>query len=67
MFDAHEHTCGDYVSGETKVAITLRLLVGGESYDLGAIFDISYKHCENISYHVLLHRIINAGIGEINM
>ena len=55
MFDAHEYTSGGYISGETKLAITLRLLAGGDSYDLGVIFDISYKHCEKILYYVLLH------------
>ena len=67
MFKAHEFTSGGYISGETKVAITLRLLAGGDSYDIGVIFDISYKHCEKIFYHVLLSWIINTGIGKIDM
>ena len=67
MFNAHERTSGGYISGETKVAISLRLLAGGDSYDLSVMFDISYKHCEKIFYDVLLHWIINTGIGSINM
>lgn len=46
MFDAHERTFGGYVSGETKLAIILRILAGRDSYDLGVIFDIYYKHCD---------------------
>ena len=67
MFDAHECTSGGYISGETKVDVTLRFLASGDSYDLGVIFDISYKHCEKILYHVLSHWMINAGIDKIDM
>ena len=67
MFDAHERTSGGYVSGETKLAITLRILAGGDSYDLGVIFDICHKHCEKIIYDVLEKWIIKTGIGKINM
>ena len=67
MFNAHECTSGGYISGETKVAVTLRILAGGDSYDLGVIFDISYKHCEKIMYDVLLNWIIATGIGKIDM
>ena len=59
--------CGDYISGETKVALILRLLGGGSSYDIKVIFDFSFKTCYNIWYHVLQHWIINTGIGKINM
>ena len=38
MYQAHEITSGGYISGEVKVAITLRLLAGEDSYDLGVIF-----------------------------
>ena len=55
MYNAHKRTSGGYISGETKVTATLRLLVGGDSYDLGVIFDISYKHCEKIKTTIVLH------------
>ena len=67
MFNAHEQTSGGYVSGETKLAITLRLLAGGDSYDLGVMFDISYGHCEIILYDVLEKWIIKTGIGKIDV
>ena len=44
MFDAHVKTCGGYISGETKVGITLRILAGGYVLDLGVLFDISSSH-----------------------
>ena len=38
---AHCHTTGGYISGEVKLAITLRLLAGGDALDLAVIFDVS--------------------------
>ena len=40
MYDAHCISTGGYVSGEVKLAITLRLLAGGDALDLGILFDI---------------------------
>ena len=45
MFDAHEKTSGGYISGETKLCITLRLLASDDVNDLGVLFDISPNHC----------------------
>ena len=53
MFNAHEHTSGCYISGGTKMTVTLQLLAGRDSYDLGVIFDITSKHYEMIFYEVL--------------
>ena len=53
MLIDRELTSGGYISGETKITVTLRILVGRYSYNLGVIFDISYKHCEKIMYDVL--------------
>ena len=44
MFDAHVKTCGGYISGETKVGITLRILAGGDVLYLSVLFDISLNH-----------------------
>ena len=40
MFMAHEKISGGYISGETKLGLTLRLLAGGDALDLGVMFDI---------------------------
>ena len=35
MFSVHEQSSGGYVSGEDKLAITVRNLAGGNQLDLG--------------------------------
>ena len=57
MFDAHEKTSGGYISGETKVGITLRLLAGGDINALGVLFDITPNHCTVLILDVLKKRI----------
>ena len=42
MYAAQAATSGGYISGEIKLAITLRLLAGGDALDLADLFDISY-------------------------
>ena len=41
MHRVHAETSGGYICGEVKLAITLRLLAGGNSLHLGALFDVS--------------------------
>ena len=67
MFDAHEKTSGGYISGETKVGITLRLLAGGDINDLGVLFDITPNYCTIIMLDVLKQWINKTDIGKINM
>ena len=67
MHQAHVDTCGGYVSGEVKLGITLRMLAGGDSLDLGAIFDISVSHIRAIFIDVVEHWIVDNNIGNINM
>ena len=67
MHQAHVATSGGYVSGEAKLGITLRMLAGGDSLDLGALFDISISHCRAIFLDVIVHWIYDANIGNINM
>ena len=49
-----------------ELAIALRLLAGGASYDLSVIFDIHHDHCTIILYEVLLKWVIETGIGDLN-
>ena len=67
MILANLRTIGGYVSGETKLGIILPLLDGGDSLDVGVIFDIHPKSCITIMCEVLLHWIIDIDIGHINM
>ena len=64
---AHCKTSGGWISGETKLGITLQLLAGGDVYDLGVIFDISPSHCQVIMKYVLKNWIINTQIGGMNI
>ena len=52
---------------EVRLAVTVRLLDGGEALDLGVIFDIYPDNCTKIMYDVLLKLIIPSDIGIINM
>ena len=67
MYDAHVKTTGGYISGKVKLAITLRMLAGGDSYDLAVIFYVHFDHCTRILHEVLLNWIIKNGIGDLNM
>ena len=67
MFVAHELTSDEYISSETELAVTLRLLAGGDFYDLGVIFNISFEHCDQIIYSVLKDWIIDRNIDKIDM
>ena len=46
MFMAHEKTSGGFISGETKLGLTLRLLAGGDALDLGVMFDAHPRTCK---------------------
>ena len=67
MYKALCKTTAGYVSGEVKLAVTLRLLAGGDAYDLGVIFDIDPDWITKIMYEVLLKWIIPSDIGMMNM
>ena len=42
--------CGRFISGEIKLAINIRLLAGGDSLDIGVIFDIYPSSLMRICY-----------------
>ena len=67
MYNANVKATGGYISGEVKLAIALRLLAGGDSYDLVVIFDILHNRCTRTLYEVLLKWVIETGIGDLNM
>ena len=43
ILHAHEHTTGGIVSGEVKLALTLRLLAGGSYMDSALLFDVGFS------------------------
>ena len=67
MYRAHCHTCGGYISGEIKLAVTLRLLAGGDALDLSLIFDIGHRWCKQILYDVLEHWIVVPNLGGMDI
>ena len=42
MYDSHKTWSGGYICGELKLAITLRIMGGGQYVDVAKIFDIYY-------------------------
>ena len=67
MHNAHANTSGGYVCGEVKLAITLRLMAGGDALDLGALFDISPNWCKHIFYDVLTEWVLDINLGEMDV
>ena len=56
-----------FISGEVKMAITVRLLAGGDPLDLAVIFDVSPCHTKTIMYNVIKDWLIPSKLGDINM
>ena len=66
MYNKNVETTGGYIAGEVNIAIILRLLAGGDAFDLAVLFDIPPCYCGVIVYDIL-QWIINTNIGDINM
>ena len=67
MYLAHEKSSGGYVSGKVKLAITLRILAGGDPLDLGVLFDIHPTYCNQIMIYVLKEWVNCTKLGGINI
>ena len=67
MFRAHMKTTGGYLSGETKVAITLRLLGGGSFLDIATIFDVSYSTTYDVFHYVTENWFCNDWVAEYSL
>ena len=44
MYDTNVVTIGGFISVEVKSGITIRLLAGGDVYDLSVMFDVHFDH-----------------------
>ncbi|KAL7464249.1 hypothetical protein ACHAXS_004587, partial [Conticribra weissflogii] len=53
MVNIHRVSTGSIVSGETKIAISLRLLAGGSYLDISVLFGISTRHIFRIFHEVV--------------
>jgi len=59
VYHANTFTSGEYICGEVKLAITLRILAGGSYLDLGALYSISYNYTYEIFHYVIKEWINN--------
>ena len=58
---------GGFISGEIKLAITIRMLAGRSSLDLAVLFGVSVSHCQTVFIKVLTDWIIKLNIGQIDI
>ena len=67
MYDDNVETTGGYIAGKVKMAITLRLLAGGDALDIAVIFDVSPGHLGIVMYHVLTDWVKQPNLGGTNI
>ena len=66
MANANEATTSGFISGEVKLAITLRMLEGGSYLDLFLIYDVFETHAYTILHETVADWICNDRIIPIN-
>jgi len=66
ILHAHERTTGGFVSGEVKLALTLRLLAGGSYMDLALLFDVGFSTAYEIFHKVIKEWILDDRLVKIN-
>jgi hypothetical protein len=66
MDHAHRKSTGGFISGEIKLALTLRLLAGGSYMDLSLLFETSFSYCYKIFHYVIQNWINNDNFIKIN-
>jgi hypothetical protein len=59
LLAAHEHTTGGFISGEVKLAITLRMLAGGSYLDLALLYEMGQS-----SAHIIFHQVVAEWIND---
>ena len=63
---AHYSSTGPLISGEVKLALTLRMLAGGSYMDLSLLFDVGFSTAYNIFHMVVNKWINNPNLVKIN-
>jgi hypothetical protein len=66
IFKAHYDSTGGFVSGEIKLAITLRILGGATYLDCSLFFEVSFNHAHKIFKDVIDNWIRHPLVGSIN-
>ena len=62
---AHQATTGGFISGEIKVALTLRLVAGGLYLDLSLLFDTGFRYVYKIFQDVIENWILDDRLVKI--
>jgi hypothetical protein len=63
---AHEASTGGFVSGEIKLALTLRLLAGGSYLDLSLLYEVGSSYAYSILHDVVKNWILDDRLVKIN-
>ncbi len=66
ILHAHENSTGGFVSGEVKLALTLRLMAGGSYLDLALLFDVGFSTAYEIFHKVIKDWILDDRLVKIN-
>jgi len=66
MMSAHEGSTGGFISGEVKLALTLRLLAGGSYLDLSLLYEVGASHAYAIFHDVIKNWILDDRLVKIN-
>ena len=67
MFRAHEQSTGGFISGEVKLALSLRLLSGGSYDDLAIIYGVGESHTFKIFHDAMENWICHDNFHNVNM
>ena len=63
---AHAKSTGGFISGEVKLAMTLRILGGGTFMDIAFLFGNSFNHAHKIIGHVIEKWLLHPGFYPID-
>ena len=66
MMKAHHVSTGGFVSGEVKLALTLRLLAGGSYLDLSLLYEVSPTNVYDIFHDVIKNWLLDKNLVDIS-
>jgi len=66
MNRAHEKDTGGFISGEIKLALTLRMLAGGSYLDLSLLYEVGCTYAYDIFHDVIANWICDDRLVHIN-
>lgn len=66
LMKCHEESTGGFISGEVKLAITLRILAGGSYLDLALLYDTSSSYAYEIFHSVIKNWILDDKLVKIS-